>query len=447
MIQRIEYLGRLAKLRDKQTVKVLSGIRGCGKTTLLAMYIDWLKRSGVEDRQIIYINMEEPESESLLNYQGLYSYIKKRLCADKTAYVFIDEIHRCANYNKAIEGLFIRNRPGNAGSRNSTGIDLYIAASNDCIISGIPYIEIKMLPLSFTEYRVFSRAGVPGREEELKEFSKHALQRKTPEEVPGRRLPRQKALLEKYLGREAFNNYLSFGGFPFAAAMGADARLLKNCVGGIYNTVLVKDTASRAGINDIPLLEHIAKLMGGFIGSPLSTKKLSTAIGTKGRKISINTVEMYINALTAAFVFYHAGRFDIKTGKRLKTLGKYYIADTGIRNLLLENATPDLGGQLENIVYLELLYRGFDVCIGKYGISEVNFVVMENSGENRKTAYFQVANSVRDASVLDAKLFPLKRIQDNHPKYILSMDETPFRSNHGGIIQQNLIDWLLDVKK
>jgi predicted AAA+ superfamily ATPase len=440
MIQRVEYLNRLAKWREKPQVKLVSGIRGCGKTTLLAMYIDWLKRSGADDSRIIYINMEEPESGALLRYQGLYSFIKKRLCVDKYTYVFIDEIHKCENYEKAVEGLLLKKQ-----------VDLYAAASSACGFLNAPFVEIKMLPLSFSEYQVFSRVRarspqISDRVEEAVQFSTASIKRQPAAEKMEKRLPRQRAQMEKYLQREAFNNYLSFGGFPFAALMGADAVLIRQCEEGIYNTVLVKDAARQSGINDIVLLERIAQLMSLSTGCPLSSKKLGAAINSTGRKISANTVEAYMRALAAAFVFYHAERFDIKTGKQLKTLGKYFIADTGIRNLLLETGAPDLDGQLENIVCLELLRRGFDVCVGKYGGEEVNFVAFDYGEAAQKTprvAYFQVTASVRDKAVLTGKLSPLERIRDNHPKYILTLDENPFHVNHNGIILRNLIDWLL----
>jgi predicted AAA+ superfamily ATPase len=441
MVQRVEYLNRLAKWREKPQVKLLSGIRGCGKTTLFAIYIDWLKRSGADDKRIINVNMEDPESGALLHYQGLYSFIKKRLCVDKYTYVFIDEIYKCENYEKAIEGLLLKKQ-----------VDLYAAASNACFFVNAPFVEIKMLPLSFAEYQVFSRirakdSQILGRAEELKGFLASPPQKQTGTEKMERRLPRQRAQMEKLFRKEAFNNYLSFGGFPFAVAMCDDAALIRQCAEGIYNTVLVKDVARQSGINDITLLERIAQLMSLSTGRPLSSKKLSAAIDSTGRKISANTVEAYMCALTAAFVFYHAGRFDIKAGKQLKTLGKYYIADTGFRNLLLETSAPDLDGQLENIVCLELLRRGFDVRVGKYGGEEVNFVAFDYGGTVQKTpkvAYFQVMASVRNKTALAGKLSPLERIRDNHSKHILTLDENQFRANHNGIILQNLIDWLVN---
>jgi len=454
VVQRNEYLSRLAKWREKKPVKTVSGVRGCGKKTLLAQYIDWLKRTGVQDAQIIYISLDDPENESLFNYQGLYGFIKKRLArtgenGDKFTYIFIDEIQKCTNYEKAVEGLLLKKQ-----------VDLYVTASNSRIFAGVPHVEIKMLPLSFAEYLVFTKARTRNPDVSSGTDKKPNLIKAYPEKVE-RRLPRQKAQMEKFLMREAFNGYLSFGGFPFTAAL--DSSLTGFCVDGIYNTVLVKNVARQMGINDIPLLELIAQMMGRSTGRPLSSKKISTAINAKGRKISANTVETYMQALTSAFIFYHAERFDIKTGRHLKTLGKYYIADTGIENLLLKQELPELEDRLENIVYTELLRRGCEVYIGKYGGDEVNFVVfgrppVQNAGRNEiysdfafpdteKTGYYQITVSVQDKAVFTRKLSVLERIRDNHPKYILSLDETPFYSNYNGIIRKNLIDWLLEKRK
>jgi len=456
MIQRAEYLGRLSKWREKQLIKVISGVRGSGKSTLLALYIDWLKQTGVDDKQIIFINMENPESESLLHYQGLYSFIAKRLCVNKFTYIFIDEIQKCKDYQKALEGLLIKKQ-----------VDLYAVVSNSCLFSKTPHTKITMLPLSFREYLLFNRfrtktMQIPGVAQELEEF----IPNDTGDEKPqaqavfplrkDKRLPRQKEQLEQFFRKEDFNNYLSFGGFPFTAALSGDAGMIRQCVEGIYNTVLVKDISWQSGISDIPLLENISILMGQSVGRPISSKKLSVDIDAKGRKISTNTVETYMRALCSAFVFYHAERFDLKTGRQLKTLGKYYIADTGIKNLLLDQEPPDIGRLLENIVYMELLRRDCRVSVGKLGGEEINFIVSnastsnasaENAAdENQKYAYYQVASSVRDHSILAKKISPLEKIKDDSPKYILSLDETPFRSHYKGVIQRNLIEWLLETK-
>jgi predicted AAA+ superfamily ATPase len=457
MIRRNEYLGRMAKLREKRLVKLLSGIRGCGKTTLLAQYIDWLKRSGVDDPQIIFVSMEDPENESLLHYQGLYSHIKKQLCADRVTYVFIDEIQKCTDVEKAITGLMVKKQV----------VDLYATTSGTCSFSIIPYMEIRILPLSFAEYLLFSKINIPSRVDALKTIAVPGQNTSANAKID-RRLPRQKVQMEKFLQREAFNNYVSFGGFPFSTALGSETDLVRHCVDGIFNTVLVRDISRKAGINDISLLEDIAKTMSNFIGRPLSSTKVNAVIK---RKISSNTVETYMRALCSAQTFYHIGRFDIKQGKHLKTLGKYYIADMGIRNLLLESSAhgrPDLDSQLENIVCMELLRKGFQVCIGKFGRDEINFVALRypqivhhpqmarhlvmagnNASKNNNNeilAYIQVTATIRDKSIYTSKLLPLERIQDNCPKWILSLDET-FYKNKNGIVHQNLIDWLVKTKQ
>lgn len=447
MIQRVNYLKKLAVWREKQFIKVVSGVRRCGKSTLLSLYIDWLKRTGVTDEQIVFINLEEPEYDSLLNYQGLYSYIIKRLRNNQYTYIFIDEAQQCNNFEKAVEGLVIKQF-----------VDLYISGSNAHIFSGGfaallegKYVEITMLPLSFAEYLAFSRANSPQRIDELKMYSRPPVHE--PGAAAERRLPRQKPLREKYLQREAFNEYLSFGAFPYTAALGTEPELIKTYVDGVYNTILIKDLAKWADITDFSLLERIAKMLSHSMGSPVSAKKISDSINASGRKISVNTVDAYMRALSNGFIFYHVGRYDIKGGQYLKTLGKYYIVDTGLRNMLLESSAPDLDSQLESIVYMELLRRGCQVSIGKFADQEINFVaggantgqpVAEQGEAPGGMAYYQVAASVTDSADLARKLEPLERIRDNHPKYVLSLDDTLFRTNHNGIIRRNLINWLLE---
>jgi predicted AAA+ superfamily ATPase len=293
---------------------------------------------------------------------------------------------------------------------------------------------------------------IPGRAQELEEFvpDRTGAEKTQPQTAyqarKDKRLPRQKEQMEKFLRREAFNNYLSFGGFPFTAALSGDAGMIRQCVEGIYNTVLVKDISWQSGISDIPLLEKIAGLMGQSAGRPISSKRLSVDIDAKGRKISTNTVETYMRALCSAFVFYHAERFDLKTGRQLKTLGKYYIADTGIKNLLLDREPPDITRLLENVVYMELLRRDCRVSVGKLGGEEINFIAQNADGSGNYT-YYQVAASVREGSIQEKKLSPLEKIKDKTSKYILSLDETPFRSNYKGVIQRNLIEWLLETKE
>jgi predicted AAA+ superfamily ATPase len=413
MVQRKGYLAKLEAWREKQVIKVVTGVRRCGKSTLLSQYIDWLRVSGVDNEQIVSINLEDPEFEFLLNHEALYVYIQKHLLKKKYTYVFIDEVQQCVGFEKAIDGLFIKKN-----------VDLYITGSNAYMLSGElatqlsgRYVELNMLPLSFVEYIAFN--GTNG-----------------------------KKIIPDY--RAALNNYLRFGSFPYVAALDADAGMVKTYIDGIYNSILIKDVAKRTGSTDISLLENIIKFLSHSVGSPISAKKISDTINSSGRKISVNTVDFYLRSLTDSFIFYHVDRYDIKGKQYLKTLGKYYIVDTGIRNMLLESSSPDLGHQLENIVYLELLRRGLRVSVGKLDEKEVDFIAAgaqaadDGSGG---TAYYQVAASVMDQDTLERELSVLYKIRDNHPKYLLTLDDIPSMANHDGIIQRYLIDWLLEKGK
>ena len=412
MVQRKEFLAYLKSWREKHVIKVVSGVRRCGKSTLLSQYIDWLKASGVDEEQIISINLEDPEFGALLNHETLYRYVQKRLCKKKYTYVFIDEVQQCINFERAIDGLFIKKH-----------VDVYITGSNAYMLSGElatllsgRYVEINMLPLSFAEYLTFIGSRT----------------KKKPSDY-----------------RVALNDYLRFGSFPYATALGTDIGLVKTYIDGIYNTILIKDIAKRTGVSDITLLENITKFLSHSVGSPISVKKISDTINSSGRRISVNTVDSYLRSLTDSFIFYHVDRYDIKGKQYLKTLGKYYIVDTGLRNMLLESTSPDLGHQLENIVYLELRRRGRRINIGKMDEKEVDFVAVGTYCENDNTsgtAYYQVAASVMEPATLARELSPLQKIKDNHPKYLLTLDDIPSRANHSGIIQQYLIDWLLEKK-
>jgi len=409
MVKRKVYLDKLAAWREKQVIKVISGVRRCGKSTLLLQYIGLLKSSGVGDEQILSINLEDPKFEPLLDPQNLYAYIQKRLCKGKYTYVFIDEVQQCIDFQRAIDGLFIKKR-----------IDLYITGSNAYILSGElatllsgRYVELNMLPLSFAEYLAFTGS----------DKKKSAIDRKV-----------------------AFSDYLRFGSFPYTAALGNDAAMIKYYIDGIYNTILIKDVAKRTGAADISLLENIIKFLSHSVGSPISAKKICDTLNSSGRRISVNTVDAYLRSLTESFIFYHVGRYDIKGKQHLKTLGKYYIVDTGIRNMLLESSSPDLGHQLENIVYFELLRRGSRVCIGKLAEEEVDFVTIgahAAESDSGGTAYYQVSASVLNPDTLKRELAVLHNVKDNHPKYLLTLDDIPSKANHEGIMQLNLIDWLL----
>lgn len=398
MIQRTEYLERLIANRDQQIIKVITGVRRCGKSTLLGLYMNHLKTTGVNEEQIISINLEEIEFEDLLDYKALYNYVKSRLCKDKYTYVFIDEVQNCKSFEKAVDSLFVKDR-----------VDVYITGSNAYMLSGElatqlsgRYIEIKMLPLSFKEYC--------------------------------RTVEKEDKAVE-----ENFNDYLKYGSFPYIAITEKNNQTVIPYLEGIYNTILIKDVVKREGIGDVSLLESIVKTIASSIGSPISIKKISDTINSSGRKISINTVDHYIRALTESFIFYKVDRYDIKGRQHLKTLGKYYIVDTGIRQMLLSNAATDLGHVIENVVYFELVRRGYKVNIGKMGQSEVDFVAADTNG----VIYYQVAASVLDGETLKRELAPLAMIPDHYPKILLTLDTIGKGLNYGGIQQINLLDWLL----
>lgn len=397
MIARMDYLNRLITWREKKIIKVVTGVRRCGKSTLFELFADYLKSTGVADEQIISINLEDIAYEDLQNYKALYNHVKDRLCKDKYSYVFLDEIQNCKSFEKAVDSLFIQ-----------PNVDVYITGSNAYMLSGElatllsgRYITIDMLPLSFKEYCTAVGAV------------------KTP--------------------REHFNDYLRFGSFPYVSMLEHNDAIVTPYIDGIYNTILIKDVAKREGITDVSLLESIVKFVASSIGSPISAKKISDTISASGRKISVNTVDSYLRALTDSYIFYKVDRYDIKGRQHLKTLGKYYLVDTGIRNLLLTSTAADLGHLIENVVYLELLRRGNKVSIGKLAEKEVDFVASNTEG----ITYYQVSATVLDETTLTRELEPLQRIPDHHPKVLLTLDEIGAGTNYDGIKQVNLLDWLL----
>lgn len=397
MVQRKEYIDKLIKWREKQIIKVVTGVRRCGKSTLFALYMDYLKATGVSDEQIISVNLEDVEYENLLDYKSLYDYIKARLIKGKTTYVFIDEVQQCKAFEKAVDSLFIKEN-----------VDVYITGSNAYMLSGElatllsgRYVEISMLPLSFLEYLEFTKA------KDIK---------------------------------SSFNDYLKFGSFPYVASLEKSDAIIRTYIDGIYNTILIKDVATREGITDISVLESIVKFLCSNIGSPVSTRKISDTINAGGRKISVNTVEHYLRALHQSYIFYKVDRYDIKGKQHLKTLGKYYLVDTGLRTMLLSGSASDLGHLLENVVYLELLRRGYKVNIGKLAEKEVDFVASDTDG----IAYYQVSASVLDQNTLMRELEPLQKIPDNYPKYLLTLDDIISGANHEGIRLINVLDWLIN---
>ena len=395
-IERKKYLDKLIALKDKQIIKVITGIRRCGKSTLMEIYQDYLKSQGVSAEQIVSINLEDYDFYELCDPKVLYAYIKERLVQDKMTYVFLDEIQHCEEFPRVVDSLFIRKN-----------VDLYITGSNAymlsseiaTLISG-RYVEIKMLPLSFREY-VESTGDT-------------------------------KELARKYTA------YLENSSFPYALELAGQPKEIKDYLDGIYNTIIVKDIAKRNKITDTMMLESVTRFVFDNIGSPLSTKKIADTMTSEGRKIDVKTVEKYLKALMESFIVYQAKRYNVKGKQYLKTLEKYYVVDIGLRYLLLGSRSTDVGHILENVVYLELLRRDNDVYVGKIDEAEVDFVAMKPN----KTVYYQVAASVRDEKTLQRELAPLQKINDHYPKMILTLDEDP-EADYIGIRRINVLDWLI----
>ena len=397
LIPRQEYLDTLTRFQDKQLIKVVTGIRRCGKSTLFELYQEHLRSEGVPDRQILSINLEDGDYGGVETGAQLYEYVKSRLSPGVKTYVFLDEVQRVENFQIAVDALYVKKN-----------CDVYITGSNAHLLSGElatllsgRYVEIKMLPLSFREYAsVFSGDANVDR---------------------------------------LYTNYTQDSAFPYALELTRqrDKRLYLQ---GIFDTIVLKDIVARRRFPDIATLESVVRFMFDNIGNICSTKSIADTMTSAGRKISVHTVESYLSALTDAFILYKTGRYDIKGKQYLKTGDKYYAADVGLRRALLGAKRADDGHILENIVFLELLRRGYEVHIGKVGSAEVDFVALDDNG----VEYYQVAYTVTDADgwALKRELASLEAISDHNPKYLLTMDHTPF-SSHNGIKQLNAVDWLL----
>ena len=392
MIQRKNYLDRLIKAKDKQIIKIITGVRRCGKSVLLNQFQQYLLKKGVKEKQIISLNFEKIENEPLLEYHSLYDYIKSRLCKNKTTYILLDEIQKVKDFQKVVDSLFTDQK-----------VDLYLTGSNANMLSGElatllsgRYIEIEMLPFSFKEYL---------------------------EMVGGTK-------------EDCWNDYFQNGGFPYATNI-KDEDLRNDYLRGIYHTVLLKDVVERKKIQDVSLLESVIKYVFDNIGNILSSKKIADSLVSYGRKTTSATIESYINTLKEAYILYEVERYDIKGRQHLKSLEKYYLVDVGLRSLLLGNKGTDIGHILENIVFLELKRRNFQIYIGKFGEQEIDFIAVKG---NRKI-YYQVSASILDEFIYLREITPLKKIQDNYPKYIISLDKLTIEDD--GIKQINVIDFLM----
>ncbi len=396
LIKRKEYLEKLISLKDKKIIKIITGVRRCGKSTLMDIFKNYLLQNGISKKNIISINCEDYDYSDLREPDKLYTYIKNKLDSKKQNYIFLDEIQHVKDFPRVVDSLFIKNN-----------VDIYITGSNAymlsseiaTLISG-RYIEISMLPLSFAEF--VSTTGD------------------------------KKDLSRKYI------DYIENSSFPYTLELRDEIKEIKPYLDGIYNTIVVKDIATRKKISDISMLESVTRFMFDNIGNPLSMKKIADTLTSYGRKIDVKTVEKFISGLTESFVLYKANRYNVKGKQYLKTLEKYYVVDIGLRYVLLGSRSTDIGHILENVVYLELLRRGYEVYVGKVDDTEVDFVAINN----KKTVYFQISATVRDSKTLERELRPLQNINDHYPKFILTLDEDP-EVDYDGIRKVNALDWLL----
>lgn len=407
MVKRAEYLNELKKWQDKDVIKVVTGIRRSGKSTLLELFQEELKENGISEDQIISLNFEDMAYEDLLDYKALNRYVTERLHRTKTTYVFLDEIQMVPDFQKAVDSLY-----------NQKNVDLYITGSNAYLLSGElatllsgRYVEINMLPLSFKEYS----------------------------EIKGRS------------GDEIFAEYMRWGGLPYLTLLTDAYEQADVYLEGIYNTIIVKDieirqmrresNPNKRKITDITLLKNIARFLAKSIGSPISMKKIAGYITLSGRKISQSTVSDYVEALVEPYIFYPAERFDIVGKQFLKQNQKMYIVDLGLHRHLLSRKGYDLGYSLENVVFLELIRRGYIVNVGKVGSAEIDFVARKNE----RIFYYQVTASMTEKSTFDREMAPLRMVRDNYPKTVLTLDRFTL-GNYDGIEVINIVDWLLQCR-
>lgn len=394
------YLSQLMQYKDKPLIKVVTGIRRCGKSTLLSLFADHLKNSGISEKNIIRMNFESFELDYISNYREMHNYINMQILDVKQKYyLLLDEVQMIPSWEKAVNSFLV-----------DANVDIYITGSNAYLLSSElstllsgRYVEIKMLPLSFKEYLDFMGS---------KDHENLQLQ---------------------------FNQYLKYGGLPTVVELLDNTNTIGPFLEGIYNTVLMKDVIERNNVRDSALLESVLKFVAANVGNIVSTKKVSDYLTSSGRKTTADTIDNYLRMLENAFIIYKANRFDLKGKMFLKTLEKYYVVDMGIRNQLTGFRNTDYGHVLENIIYLELIRRGYEVSIGKIGTLEVDFVATKSA----ERIYYQVSATILDEHTRERELAPLQAIHDNYPKIILTMDQPVF-DDFSGIRIQNILDFLLE---
>lgn len=398
---RSNYLEWLIRQKDRQIIKVVSGVRRCGKSTLFALFQEYLLANGVSPAQIINISLESPEYDSLTDYKALFCAISGKLLPDKKNYIFLDEIQHVPGYQKAIASLLLKEN-----------CDLYLAGSSAYFMSGElatlltgRYTELSMMPLSFREF-------CDSLNEERKASS---LQ-------------------------EKFSLYLAAGSFPYVLRYRLDLTEAREYMQSVYESILLNDIVKRYNVADVSMLESVAKFLMQNIGIRTTPAAIAGAMSANNRKLDAKTAERYIRGLTESLMLYKVRRYNIREKACFTTGHKYYAADIGMRNTLVRGQASDIGRVLENTVYLELRRRGYDVCTGQIGTSgEVDFVAMRDG----KTEYYQVSETTLNEDVLRRELAPLQKIRDNYPKYLLTLDEVFGEADYDGIQKTNVLNWLL----
>ena len=411
-IDRKEYLDFLVKSKDRQIIKVVSGVRRCGKSTLFEIYKDFLLENGVEKNQIISINFEDMDYEEFTDYKKLYEYIKSKMIGDKKNYIFLDEIQHVDKFEKVVDSLFIKENT----DLYITGSNAYFMSSELATLLSGRYIELKMLPLSF------------------KEYYQAKLEYEKLEQKENRIL---KTLIQYY------NEYIVNSSFPYTLQLDSDLKNIHEYLSGIYNSVLLKDIVARLKISDVMRLESVVKYIFDNIGNLTSLSKIANTLTSMGRKTDAKTIEKYIRGLTDSLLVHEVSRYNIKGKEFLSTLSKYYVTDLGLRQMILGNRNIDTGHILENIIYLELLRRKGNVYVGQFDKNEIDFVVI-NSNE---IEYYQVALTVLDENTLKRELDAFKNIKDNYPKYLITLDDVMVNTGYDGIKIVNALEWLLEGKK
>ena len=398
-IPRPQAMDFLLRWQEKSVIKVISGLRRCGKSTLLLLFREKLQQQGVSNEQIQSLNFEDLAYDPLASDDHLlYQRLQERLIPDKMNYIFLDEVQHVQSVEKVVDSLYIQ-----------PNVDLYITGSNAYFLSGElatllsgRYVELRLLPLSFAEYCQSAKA-----------------QGKTP--------------------AQNYREYVSTSSLPYTLNLD-DADSLTDYLRGTYSTIVLKDIVARLGITDINILESVTSFLLDSIGNLITPRKIADTMTSMRRKIDPRTVEKYLHALTDSLLLYRAQRYDLRGKQLLNSNAKYYAADLGFRRLLASGKRPDSGHVLENVIYLELLRRGYDVRVGQLPDGEIDFIAMKND----ELIYYQVSLSILDEHTRTRELAPLQKRRDNYPKYLLTLDEMLPDENYDGILRRNALDWLLN---